>query len=683
MRFSKPSDPTLRPALAWLAIITGAWLLYQPGLSGAFLFDDWSNLAKLGDQGTIDSLNKVVTYLVSGFAGPTGRPIALASFLLDANTWPTAAEPFKQTNILIHLLNGALLSALMLQLARALGAEGARAAWVAVLAAAFWLLHPLMVSTTLYVVQRMAMLAATFVLAGLLTYLHGRALLLRGHHLRGYAWMSFAVVGFGLLATLSKENGALLPLFILVIEKFALNRNGAAVHSAPPGWELWRWLFLYLPLGALLAYMATNLPALFSGEPGIRAFTPWQRLLTETRILVDYLGALWLPHPYTAGLFNDAIVVSKGLFTPVSTGCSILLLTILLGLAIGLRRTAPAVSLAIAFYFTGHVLESTFLQLELYFEHRNYLPAMLMPLPLAWFLVMGTWGRPRTRIAISVAVLCVLTIETGLRAELWGNPFQQALTWARENPTSPRAQNHLASLWLETGNVTEARRLLAHTLSQHPDNLVTRLALLGANCRANTVTASEIRSLGNTLRTTNIKGAVTRYQIDKTLSFLRRGDCPAVTPHIFRETLAAALSNPATARTPRWRQMVLQQSGKLYLEQGSPRAAYRDFLSALHARPRFDGILKDTALLATNEHIELALVLLDKAPQPTEGVNASFGIGMVRSAWLNHTGYYANEMAHLRKLIQQELLQQHQKTLSEVSTIKTRSTPSSIARWAQ
>src|SRR3546814_19867519 len=37
-----------------------------------------------------------------------------------------------------------------------------------------WLLHPLFVSTTLYIVQREAMLPATFTLLGLLAWLHGR-----------------------------------------------------------------------------------------------------------------------------------------------------------------------------------------------------------------------------------------------------------------------------------------------------------------------------------------------------------------------------------------------------------------------------------------------------------------------------------------------------------------------------
>ena len=660
MSFARRADSTLRPALAWLALLVGAWLLYRLGLSGTFLFDDWSNLAVLGDQGTIDSLNKVIDYLTSGFAGPTGRPIAAVSFLLDANTWPTAAAPFKRTNVLIHLLNGALLSALTLQLARALGARGRRAAWVAVLAAALWLLHPLLVSTTLYIVQRMAMLAATFVLVGLLGYLYGRAWLLRGHLLRGYAWMSVAVVGGGLLATLSKENGALLPLFIVVLEKTALNGGGTAVPFAPRGWRLWQWAFVYVPIALLLAYMASALPALWRGEAGIRAFTPGQRVLTEARILVDYLAAWWLPRPYTGGLFNDAIVVSEGLFTPAATAWSLLLLACLLGLVVGLRRKAPSLSLAIAFFFAGHLLESSFLQLELYFEHRNYLPAMLMPLPLAWCLVMGRWGGVRTRAGVALALLCLLSIETGLRAELWGAPFRQALSWARENPQSARAQNHLASLWLETGNVMEARRLLSRSLAHNPGHLMTRLALFGANCRAGSVTIAEIRALKQTLRTVDVKNAVARYQIEKTLSFLRQGNCRTVAPGVFQELLTAALANPAGRNTPRWRQTVLQQRGELHLEQGRPRAAYRDFLYALKARPRYDGILKNAALLATKGHLEFALSLLDRAPRPSQQVKSEFGIGMLRRAWLRHTQYYAREMSHLREQIREELGQRRE-----------------------
>lgn len=51
-------------------------LIYQPGLSGPFLFDDFPNLEKIGALGPIESWELFKAYLSSGFSGPTGRPIS-------------------------------------------------------------------------------------------------------------------------------------------------------------------------------------------------------------------------------------------------------------------------------------------------------------------------------------------------------------------------------------------------------------------------------------------------------------------------------------------------------------------------------------------------------------------------------------------------------------------------------
>ena len=58
-----------------------------------------------------------------------------------------------------------------------LDVERTTAAWLALISAAVWMLHPFLVSTTLYAVQRMAQLAMMFSLGGLITYLYGRSLL--------------------------------------------------------------------------------------------------------------------------------------------------------------------------------------------------------------------------------------------------------------------------------------------------------------------------------------------------------------------------------------------------------------------------------------------------------------------------------------------------------------------------
>src|SRR5690554_7948782 len=92
-----------------LIFLVSCYLVYFKGLNGDFLFDDYPNLDALGALGGVTDWNTFRAFVFSGWSGPTGRPISLASFLLDDNTWPSYAPWFKHTNLLIHLLCGLLL----------------------------------------------------------------------------------------------------------------------------------------------------------------------------------------------------------------------------------------------------------------------------------------------------------------------------------------------------------------------------------------------------------------------------------------------------------------------------------------------------------------------------------------------------------------------------------------------
>ncbi len=168
---------SIAPQLTIVACMCLVALAYLPGLKGEFLFDDFANLPMLGATGPVTHWDTFWRYITSGNADPTGRPMALLSFLLDARNWPAAPYPFKRTNLLLHLVNGILLYCLLARLGRAIAIDAIqrrRAEWAAALGASLWMAHPLLVSTTLYIVQREAMLPATFTLLGLLAWLHGR-----------------------------------------------------------------------------------------------------------------------------------------------------------------------------------------------------------------------------------------------------------------------------------------------------------------------------------------------------------------------------------------------------------------------------------------------------------------------------------------------------------------------------
>src|SRR5690606_19348161 len=286
--------------------------VYLPGLSGPFLFDDFPNLEQLGARGPIKSFELLQAYLTSGFAGPTGRPVSLLSFLLDANDWPADPRPFKRTNLIVHLTVGFVLYSATQKLLQASGRTSEEATRIAALSAALWLLNPFLVSTTLYTVQRMTQLAALFVLGGIWCYLHGRGLLTsKPRH--GYAWISLGVPLFTLLALLSKENGALLPLLVLVIH-LHLNLSGNTNRPA----RLWVTLFLVVPSLMIIVYLAMRIPSSDRAFAS-RDFTLGERLLSQPRFLWDYLYHLTIPHIQTQGLFQDGRIVSKGLLEPWTT----------------------------------------------------------------------------------------------------------------------------------------------------------------------------------------------------------------------------------------------------------------------------------------------------------------------------------------------------------------------------
>ncbi|MHB8447346.1 MAG: hypothetical protein ACYC9P_05415, partial [Rudaea sp.] len=211
-------------AAFWFSLIPAlgtAAFVYWPGLHGTFLFDDFANLPALGDFGPIDNWTAFWRYITSGFADPTGRPLALLSFLIDAHNWPADPYPFKRTSLILHLLNGFLLALLLRRLGQTLHGKSLRIDISAVLGAALWLLHPLFVSTTLYVVQREAMLPATFVLLGLIGWCKGRESVAQGH--ASGLWLSaISIIVCTALALASKANGALLPLLCWLTDAIVL-----------------------------------------------------------------------------------------------------------------------------------------------------------------------------------------------------------------------------------------------------------------------------------------------------------------------------------------------------------------------------------------------------------------------------------------------------------------------------
>ncbi len=436
--------------LGLAASIVATFLLYAPGLAGGFVFDDFPNIldneAVRQARLTGESLWRAAVSSPGGF-----RPLAYLSFALQMALQGPEPLHFKAANLAIHLVNGALLFGLLRLVARAPRIaptlpDAARRV-LPLLVTGLWLLAPIQLTSVLYLVQRMESLAVLFTLLGLLLYTHGRLRMQQTG--RGRMRTFGGLVALTVLAAAAKETGVLLPAYALAIEALAFGFRTKARHDA----SLLRFFALTLLLPGILGLLFT-LPGALSGEAyRSRPFTLEERLLTEARILVEYLRAIVLPDLTRLSLYHDDYPLSRGLFDPPATAASLVMLTALGLLAAWARRRAPLVSLGIVIFFIGHALVSTYLPLELYHEHRNLLPSAGIFLALvAGLLQLAPTGSARRLVLLALAALTGLQALTlGLRAREWSDPVRLALTEASRHPASPRANYDLGLMLVMVG----------------------------------------------------------------------------------------------------------------------------------------------------------------------------------------------------------------------------------------
>lgn len=585
------------------ALLAALWALW-PGTAGNFLFDDYHNLNALKELGGITSLDDLKTFVFSGSAGPTGRPLAMLSFLIEDNAWPSNPTAYKTTNLLIHVLNGSLLAWAGLLLGRLYGLSEKRAQQLAIFNAAIWLLHPLFVSTVFYIVQRMALLAATFCLAGIAGYLHGR-LQLTSRPVAAYLWMGSSLALGTLLGVLSKENAALMPLLLLTIEF-------CAPRQKPRPTRAFRLFTLWLPSLALGGYLISRIdlrPDIWPNRP----FDQVQRLLTEPRILWEYLGSLFIPHIEHSGLYRDNLQISTGWLDPPSTFWAILALAILSVAAVLTRRSYALFSVAILFFLAGHLLESSVIGLELYFEHRNYLPAVFLFLPLGQALFkLDRWVSKPLLLIVMLSIVSMMGFMAHQRAHLWGDNDRLKIYWALSNPDSPRAQNALAAFYYNLGNREEAIDVLKRAIKRNPDSALLTMSLLQHRIYGGTATHQDMIDAADALKHQKYSSEALSIT-QKLVLNLATQDFPRWQLKAAFKLLASYMGNPRYAPVSATRQMVPYLWGRLELAEGRPDEALNSYETAISARPPIKAILLMVAELASTGYPEHALSLLRTA----------------------------------------------------------------------
>jgi len=311
--------------------------------------------------------------------GELYRPLAMLTFALNYYWGQDNVFGYHALNLLFHILTAWILFALIFNLYKSpvlKHNQRETAFFISLLATVLWALNPIQTQTVIYIVQRMAVMTTMFYLSALLCYIKAR---LSDQDKTRFLYFSASCLCF-LAALGSKENAITLPLVIIVFEFIFFQNN---ISSG----TMKRYMLLALFAGVIIfaaavtLFLQGDLLQIFKGYNN-RFFSLSERLLTEPRIVLYYLSQIFYPIPNRLSISHD-IQIYSSLLEPWTTLPAITIILLLIGLGFYLIRRQPVISLAILFYFLAHSVESTFIGLELFFEHRNYLPSAFLFWPVA------------------------------------------------------------------------------------------------------------------------------------------------------------------------------------------------------------------------------------------------------------------------------------------------------------
>jgi hypothetical protein len=425
----------LKQFLPMLGLAIIIFLIYSSNLSGPFIFDD----SRIENNPPLHITNLSLQSLTkAGFeSSPSTRPVSYITFALNYYFHGFHTTGYHLVNICIHVLAAIFLFLLIkttLSLPH-LQNKYAKFAWLPFAAALFWAVHPLQIQSVTYIIQRMNSLSAMFYILSLYLYAKGR---LSGPGVRKWLLFTGALLA-GILALGSKETAATLPFFIFLYE--------------------WYFVFLYLGSDPFSTILATY---------NLRDFTITQRVLTEFRVVVFYIGLLFFPHPGRLNL-DHYFFNSSSLIAPITTLYSLAFLLLLFFIAIASARKNRLISFCILWFLGNLVIESSVIGLEIIFEHRNYLPSMMAVLLIVMPIFLHIQKPSWLRIAILCFIVIVLSFWTYERNRVWSDRISLWGDAVAKSPQKARPHNNLGVALKDKGITNEAVKHFQETIRLDPE----------------------------------------------------------------------------------------------------------------------------------------------------------------------------------------------------------------------
>ena len=556
------------------AIIVLAIVAYANALRNGFVLDDIPIIVEnpvireLGNAGTIFTTNYWSRGGGTAVGDPTlYRPLTVLSYAVDYAIWNLSPVAFHAMNVAFH----AAVSVLVFVIAAAvLGSSPAAFA-----AAAIFAVHPVHTEAVTGVVGRAEVLAAAFFLAAFWV-LRRRSTFLVGLAPENTVSRALAWSGLGgllyLLGLFSKESAVTLP-GVLALDDWLRRDELRGDRSRVVAFAT-----RYGALASALAiYLVLRQHAVIGGSqiwPGFLGVPAGDRILTASRVLMEYVGLFVFPRTLLADYWKTEVPIATSLADPLVLLSFILWIGVAVLVFTRLRRDVAFILSVGWFFITVAPVSNIVFPIGVAKAER------LLYLPSAGLCLLAGWTYARAETAVRsksiprvalAAVLVALTVRTVARNADWKDNFTLATATLAVSPSSPLMNDIAAEALVKSGEAKRAVPLLQEAVRQAPDMALIR-SHLGAAYHAQGMLDEAIAEYQEAIR---------RHPADADahnnlgVAYLDKGG---------REAEAVAAFNEAARLNPRYADPHINL-GSLHLQRGRLPEATAEFAAAVQASP--------------------------------------------------------------------------------------------------
>jgi Flp pilus assembly protein TadD len=418
---------------------------YANSLDTAFTFDDD---AAIVDNASIRSLGTALSPPERG-EPVAGRPVVNLSFALNYAAGGLDVRGYHAVNVALHIACALLLFALIRETLKRRWADlQGPPAQMAFACTLLWLVHPLNSEAINYISQRTELLMAFFYLLTLYASARG--------------WLALAVAACA-AGMACKETMATAPIVVLLYDRtFLFGSFKDAIRARRT---------FYAALAAtwgLLAALIWSGPRWESAgfSTGI---TPWNYLLNQAVILVEYLKRVFWPRSLVLD-YGEPVA-----YTPADVAPQAVIVVALLAATVWALAKRPAMGFLAASFFIILAPTSSVIPIatEVGAERRMYLSlaALIVLVVVGVRRAVRPAGRNGPRyagnlvVATSAILLAAATIQRNTEYHDGLTLWQTTL----ERWPSARAHRNVATELKRAGRGEEALAHLRQTLTDHPE----------------------------------------------------------------------------------------------------------------------------------------------------------------------------------------------------------------------